>query len=1819
MVLKPTKEFLTEALTNNTFDVDSTDNGLRASLDNSFSYLYRLQKNLIQYEEFLYTTRNTVKNFYKDNVIADSPELGDMYFDDKRRVCIDFGVELIPVNKRESYRDPSYWKNESDFYGKEIEYKDLLSHNELFYRIPILIFDNKVLRDFKVKVFDDHFVAILPLGEYFMREKKYDIEHNETYYAAHNYSLQIINNTNYIDKVKQNKTIGFFDLKTNRGMLKQESGNDSYGKLSGSYIINSLSNSLKDELGEEITSDNFTLYTEDAGCYFAVVYLGDELLGSNLIDVTVNFTRKNGKNIVSNVVLDYDENTKEKIDSYSGDITIRFIFYRYLKKYNGSLGKFIQCREKMIDEEEKASSNIFMLTKNDELTNYGMPIPKEDLIVFKVSENDITETGYKEWKIISNEKVTQYYPSNYQIINEKEKIYTLENGYYYTIDGKKYDKNDQYMLTEDITEEELEELIDSEKVTESIRWKIRNIEPNDKIRVYYFYYPEYDLHYENMYQFFYYYLKEKWGLTTETNKSIEEIINAIYFGDLLLDDQFEISDEKLKELITVKNASIMLTDADIQSVQSTYQLFFGDTNELIDTDLFINGDITEEEKMTLVAYKFYTIFNNIIFHDIVDYVYDDIDYMLGKYDESSSYEENITSLEYKVKKLKEFIKDDPEALRKYVLCQNKTSIKYEFDFTKEQAEKRIRTKYEETDGGDLPQECYLFMFEHVENTDFFSCRIFIDGFLYTNYYQKAYEYQDFIYIPTTDLPIGSYVEIETFPSYMKKNIVTFTEENDSVVLEFPDGETIKPTLSDIFFRNPISDNEYFSRDKFKFEYISDDYNYYKMKKGTNEPETITGYVVKNECIYYSGTYINMENEHSYVFTLKQNDPDPDGNITTTRGYSHFDSSGEFIEFISEGNLPSNVVRQRQSTVVYKNPVDLDYYAKDYSYKDFYHYDSTGAKLSDQSYKESEITDMIASGANYTVEFDKVYKLNIGSGYYLSDGSYYTFNGQRVEEKDLTEEEITPMIESGTLYPLGIYETDNKYEIHWNNHYISYDKVIGGNSSIDHDNGVIQSRISKIKITCLDYDLFDREIEISIKKDSSIISTKMEYTNYPCIDIGLNNEILTSDRYENTVTGEYYGKDIYYDYFYHYNSMGYRDEIDPDTGKPIFYTRDEVEELIDSNEFYTHTRDVGSNEYIRVFRDGRLISKNRYELLLNEGEYDYGYPRVQLLDIIEKDSMISVDVTPYRNKLVYYQRELECDKTEDILNPNILTVNLQGYIDKPFDINYFEVYLNGRRISRNNIYPAGPFEIKLAGVHSIHNLEIYEKDRDWEYYGCDYKTYYTISDMIREAFMEDSVRDKMVEDVTGETPDNHVCEDPQDYERDLSIETYFFEAFYYNRLLPKGLANGDLTTFIHNDIRYNFPLIYDLYYRYDSHEVTPNQYTISIDSYVKESIEVKNEPTNYDSICFNDEINGKRFVAYAFLDHDYTPVREKEIQVFIGDGFDTMSKKITFVEFGFDIGSGVFDLHVVKCLGYWYMFSKYSQYYYMSNDTEKWYRKRITISDSEGIRYHLKPEGFLPFNEKLGLFGNVYYSNDEVPTSRCVIESYDGKHWMIVKTLTDEEKDANLTYTNQFYDIGNVYAKKDETMYKVNSNYTLRELKYDGKPITSIEFDQIIFMNDIIYILLNDKVLYSTNKYEFMNWNTDVIKEFEEVQITYVYGLYVYQIKKQHTSKYEYYISTDGISIERYEIPFTELEDASTPHDLYHDSNANTFMIFDYESSKGTKELYKFSVIKTINEGVKEVDASHVLLLDPDVYYHGEDKDRWNVYMTGNDDNFMDNL
>lgn len=159
------------------------------------------------------------------------------------------------------------------------------------------------------------------------------------------------------------------------------------------------------------------------------------------------------------------------------------------------------------------------------------------------------------------------------------------------------------------------------------------------------------------------------------------------------------------------------------------------------------------------------------------------------------------------------------------------------------------------------------------------------------------------------------------------------------------------------------------------------------------------------------------------------------------------------------------------------------------------------------------------------------------------------------------------------------------------------------------------------------------------------------------------------------------------------------------------------------------------DYTRVFRNGRLMGKNRYAF----HDYLHGMVNIQILERLNRGNTYAFDVTPFRNKLIYYREQLESDM-----------IDLRGIIDKPFDPSFYEVYLNGRRLNRTNLFPISAWEVRLVGIHSMKNFEIYERDRDWEYYGVDLSEYYyTVSDFLREPFIDPDIGKKIIDDITKE--------------------------------------------------------------------------------------------------------------------------------------------------------------------------------------------------------------------------------------------------------------------------------------------------------------------------------------------------------------------------------------------------------------------------------------------------------------------------------------
>jgi hypothetical protein len=440
----------------------------------------------------------------------------------------------------------------------------------------------------------------------------------------------------------------------------------------------------------------------------------------------------------------------------------------------------------------------------------------------------------------------------------------------------------------------------------------------------------------------------------------------------------------------------------------------------------------------------------------------------------------------------------------------------------------------------------------------------------------------------------------------------------------------------------------------------------------------------------------------------------------------------------------------------------------------------------------KMSDIPSTATNITYSFTKPFtgsdiilstgEVVCGTGYYTRDGHHYLFDGQPDADNDISGTTMSSlivsknMIKSEDTTTISLYPTDNSMLISEDKLYVDYVNVVDDKKSIINSNnkGVNSTRLYRLKLKLVNKDLIGKPLTLHLDKDNYFNYKELKFMNYPELDVN----IIRADRVNAT-------KDM--------ANLG--------------------------------------NEYIRVFKNGRLVSKNRYAFLTNLNN-----PRIQMLEMVKKNETIVADGTPYRNRLVYFQSELVANKYGEIY------IDLRDYINKPFDNQYYEVYLNGRRLGIKNVIPISQWEIRLVGIHSIYSLEIYEKDRDWEYYGCDFRDYFTISDLFEKTFVEKEIKDKMIDEIFGDLPGNDNTEDMEPRDRDLSMDTLYFEIFYYNRLIPLILANGDTIQFNNTDILNNFKIIFN-HYLCPSITGTDDVLMLSPDKYYGDSENDKVEDKN----------------------------------------------------------------------------------------------------------------------------------------------------------------------------------------------------------------------------------------------------------------------------------------------------------------------------------------------------------------------------------------
>ena len=225
----------------------------------------------------------------------------------------------------------------------------------------------------------------------------------------------------------------------------------------------------------------------------------------------------------------------------------------------------------------------------------------------------------------------------------------------------------------------------------------------------------------------------------------------------------------------------------------------------------------------------------------------------------------------------------------------------------------------------------------------------------------------------------------------------------------------------------------------------------------------------------------------------------------------------------------------------------------------------------------------------------------------------------------------------------------------------------------------------------------------------------------------------------------------------------------------------------------------SKKNIRVFIDGRLYPDQNYILTPATGK-----PTIRFLEKFEKDTLIYLDLTPFAYTKVY--------ENEDITNLGRI-IDLKDYINKPFDPRYYDVFMNGKRLSLNNIIQVDPWSITLVNLTSNYNFVIYEKERNhFEYFGLDYNEdlyYFNIEDLLDEPYIDEETKNKIIDQIIDERkdPDLVIEENTNNEEKDeiLDIASILeVKIFYWDELIPRLFVNPDVAQFDDTELQESYP-------------------------------------------------------------------------------------------------------------------------------------------------------------------------------------------------------------------------------------------------------------------------------------------------------------------------------------------------------------------------------------------------------------------------------
>lgn len=122
---------------------------------------------------------------------------------------------------------------------------------------------------------------------------------------------------------------------------------------------------------------------------------------------------------------------------------------------------------------------------------------------------------------------------------------------------------------------------------------------------------------------------------------------------------------------------------------------------------------------------------------------------------------------------------------------------------------------------------------------------------------------------------------------------------------------------------------------------------------------------------------------------------------------------------------------------------------------------------------------------------------------------------------------------------------------------------------------------------------------------------------------------------------------------------------------------------------------------RCFRNGRCTLPTQMEVI-DRGEGNFGgIHEVRSIVATKHGDQLVLDHVPANFRLVYFQAEIEESGFVDV----------DGAINLPISLRWYDIYVNGVRLSPKNLWIISPTKFYIKGVKSRKNLAIVDRDRN----------------------------------------------------------------------------------------------------------------------------------------------------------------------------------------------------------------------------------------------------------------------------------------------------------------------------------------------------------------------------------------------------------------------------------------------------------------------------------------------------------------------------